>query len=164
MSLLVSNTGPLIALSAIDALYLLPRLYERVVIPYEVREELSAAPHGIMRFPFAETVEWLEVEKVATPIDPLLITVLDWGEAAVIQLARDLHADIVLIDERKGRKVARSVYHLTVIGTVRVLLDAKNNGLISSVGSALRDIRRNGYWIHDTIVQRAMLEAGEYGS
>ena len=133
MSFLVSNTGPLIALGAIDALYLLPQLYERVVIPDEVREELNAAPYGIMRFPFAETADWLEVQKVATPVDPLLITVLDWGEAAVIQLARELHADI---DERKGRKVASSVYHLRVIGTVRVLLDAKSNGLISSVGTA----------------------------
>ena len=136
MSFLVSNTGPLIALGAIDALYLLPQLYERVVIPDEVREELNAAPYGIMRFPFAETADWLEVQKVATPVDPLLITVLDWGEAAVIQLARELHADMVLIDERKGRKVASSVYHLRVIGTVRVLLDAKSNGLISSVGTA----------------------------
>ena len=68
MSLLVSNTGPLIALSAIDALDLLPRLYERVVIPEEVRKELSTAPHGIMRFPFAETTGWLEVYQVSTPI------------------------------------------------------------------------------------------------
>lgn len=161
MSLLVSNTGPLIALSAIDALDLLPRLYERVVIPEEVRKELSAAPHGIMRFPFAETTGWLEVYQVSTPIDPLLSTVLDVGEAAVIQVARHLLADAVLIDERKGRKVARSVYHLNVIGTVRILVDAKRKGLLSCVGSALEEIRRNGYWIHDTIVQRALQEAGD---
>jgi predicted nucleic acid-binding protein len=161
MRLLVSNTGPLIALSAIDALDLLPRLYERVVIPEEVRKELDAAPHGIMRFPFAETKDWLEVQHVSTPVDPLLTTVLDAGEAAVIQLARQVRTDAVLIDERKGRKVARSVYHLKVIGTVRVLVDAKNKGLLSSVGSVLEEIRRNGYWIHDAIVQRALQEAGE---
>ena len=137
MTLLVSNIGPLIALSAIDALDLLPRLYGRVVIPEEVRKELSAAPHGIMRFPFSETTEWLEVQKLSAPVDPLLATVLDTGEAAVIQLAIHLPAEAVLIDERKGRKVARSVYQLKVIGTVRVLVDAKQKGLLSSVGSAL---------------------------
>jgi predicted nucleic acid-binding protein len=161
MSLLVSNTGPLIALSAIDALDLLPRLYERVVIPEEVRKELNAAPHGIMRFPFAETTGWLAVQQVSVTVDPLLSTVLDVGEAAVIQLARHLRADAVLIDERKVRKVARSVYQLNVIGTVRVLVDAKRKGLLSSVGSALEEIRRNGYWIHDAIVQRALQKAGE---
>ena len=99
MSLLVSDTGPLIALSAIDSLHLLPLLYERVVIPHEVRKELNAAPQGIMRFPFAETATWLEVQQVSTPIDPLLTTVLDAGEAAVIQLARQMRANAVLIDE-----------------------------------------------------------------
>lgn len=161
MSLLVSNTGPLIALNAIDALELLPQLYGRVVIPEEVRKELNAAPHGVMRFPFAETMSWLEVQQSLIPIDPLLTTILDTGEAAVIHLARTLRADAVLIDERKGRKVARSVYNLPVIGTVRVLVDAKQKGLLSNVGSALSEIRRNGYWIHDAIVQRALQEAGE---
>ena len=86
---------------------------------------------------------------------------LDTGEAAVIHLARTIRSDAVLIDERKGRKVARSVYNLPVIGTVRVLVDAKRKGLLSAVGPALLEIRGNGYWIHDVIVQRALQEAGE---
>jgi len=137
LSIVVSNTGPLIALCALDELELLPRLYGQIIIPDEVRLELNAAPPGAMRFPFAETATWLMVKNLSTSIDPLLSAVLDVGEAAVIQMARNVQADSVLIDERKGRKVARTVYNLKVMGTVRVLVDSKKKGLLASVGSAL---------------------------
>jgi len=161
LSIVVSNTGPLIALCALDELELLPRLYGQIVIPDEVRLELTAAPPSSMRFPFAETSTWLMVKNLSTSVDPLLSVVLDVGEAAVIQMARNIQADVVLIDERKGRKVARTVYNLRVMGTMRVLVDAKKKGLLASVGSALTKIRQNGYWIHDDIVERALREAGE---
>jgi predicted nucleic acid-binding protein len=69
--------------------------------------------------------------------------------------------DYVLIDERKARKIARSVYGLNVIGTARLLVEAKKNGLIDSVGDMIDKLRDGGYWIGDSIVQRMLKEAGE---
>ena len=83
------------------------------------------------------------------------------GEAAVIQLAQALAVDQVLIDERKGRKVARDIYGLRTLGTVRVLLEAKQSGLIESILQPLESMREHGYCIHEDIVQAALRQAGE---
>ncbi len=67
----------------------------------------------------------------------------------------------LLIDERKARKIARLVYGLDVIGTVRVLIDARQAGLIPSVRKLIEEMRTNGYWLHDRIVEYALKAADE---
>ncbi|MBI5187088.1 MAG: DUF3368 domain-containing protein [Nitrospinae bacterium] len=155
---LVSNTGPLIALSMIGRLNLLPELFSHVIIPSEVYAELIASSFEARRM---AKPAWLEVKMAQPPADPLLLSILDKGEAAVIQLARQISADTVLIDERKGRKVARNVYNLAVIGTARVLVDAKKMGMIHSVRELFGELKQNGYWIHANIVEASAHEAGE---
>jgi len=98
---------------------------------------------------------------LSTRTDPLLMTSLDPGEAAVILLARELNADFALIDERKARKIARTVYGLKVIGSAGILVEAKRQGLIDNVGSALQIMRDNGYRISDSIIDTALRKAGE---
>jgi predicted nucleic acid-binding protein len=104
--------------------------------------------------------DWITVEP-AVPLDPLLGNVLDQGEAFVIALARSLNADVVLIDERKARKIARNIYGLQVIGSARILVEAKRHGVLDNVAVALQAMREQGYWIHDAIVQYTLREAGE---
>jgi len=96
-----------------------------------------------------------------TSLDPLLSTVLDKGEAAVITLAQASSADIVLIDESKARKIARTIYGLRVIGSARVLVEAKRHGMLDNVAAALQAMREYGYWIDDAIARYALREAGE---
>ncbi|MEA1051582.1 DUF3368 domain-containing protein [Lamprobacter modestohalophilus] len=67
----------------------------------------------------------------------------------------------VLMDEHKGRKVARQVYGLRTLGTVRVLLEAKERGSIDAIGAPLALMREQGYRIHDDIVRAALVQAGE---
>ena len=105
--------------------------------------------------------KWIKVMTLSNPIDPLLRTSLDDGEAAVIGLARELNANLVLIDERKARKIARTIYGLHVIGSARVLVEAKRHGLLDNVGVALQAMRDGGYWIGDSIVDAALKQAGE---
>lgn len=136
---LVSNTGPIIGLSLIGQIAVLQKLYSLVLIPADVRSELMASPHKSRRFPIPS---WITSKKARGAPDPLLATVLDTGEAAVIHLARQAGADEVLIDERKGRKVARVVYGLNVIGTAGILVRAKQAGLIENVGGLLWDMKR----------------------
>jgi predicted nucleic acid-binding protein len=98
---------------------------------------------------------------LSNPVDPLLRTALDVGEAAVIELARELSVNFVLVDERKARKIARTIYGLHVIGSARVLVEAKRHGLLDNVGTALQAMRNGGYWIGDSIVDAALKQAGE---
>jgi predicted nucleic acid-binding protein len=154
------NTGPLIALASIDRLDILRTLFTSVHIPQAVYDEMVQGGETHAGLDAYCQADWIAVES-AVPLDPLLVNVLDQGEAAVIALARSLGADTVLIDERKARKIARNIYGLQVIGSARVLVEAKRHGVLDSVAMALQAMREQGYWIHEAIVQYALREAGE---
>jgi len=66
-----------------------------------------------------------------------------------------------LIDEKKARKIARIIFGLKVIGSARVLVEAKRQGLIQNVGNLLEELRKKGYWLHDDIIDLAKRHAGE---
>ena len=95
------------------------------------------------------------------PSDALLESLLDVGEAAVISLAREQQSVVVLIDERKARKVARDVYGLQPIGRARILVEAKKRKLLPDIAPLFQKLRQEGYWIHAAIVETALREAGE---
>ncbi len=158
---LVSNTGPLIALAVIDSLDLLRSIFDTVFVPEEVQQEMlkgGASGAGLTAY---RQASWIHVHPLGSALDPLLRSVLDGGEAAVIQSARELGSDYVLIDERKARKVARKIYGMRVIGTARILVESKQRGFVDNVGDALNRMRAAGYWIHDDIVSHALTLANE---
>lgn len=94
-------------------------------------------------------------------IDPLLLSSLDFGEASVLNLAIRKESAFLLIDERKARQIARTVYGLDVIGTIRILIDAKKMGFITNISELIEQMRANGYWIHGSIIEYALQVAGE---
>ena len=150
MDTVVCDSGPLIALCLLNRLSLLQFFYQRIVIPEMVQREILQG--GVARPGMAElaVTDWIEVLPAAP--DPVLIAMLDPGEAAVLTLARSLGISHVLMDERKGRKVARSILGLTVSGTARLLVDAKRAGLIVSARQELETLRVAGYWLGDNIL------------
>lgn len=156
--MIVSNTGPIIGLALIGQLGLLQSLFSTVLIPAEVRGELFASPDKARRFIIPS---WIATKEIGSIQDPLLSVVLDGGEAAVIHLARHVGADEVLIDERKGRKVAHAVYGLKVVGTAGILIRAKQAGLVDNVGDLLKEMKRMGYWMHENIIKAAVKSANE---
>jgi predicted nucleic acid-binding protein len=79
----------------------------------------------------------------------------------VIGLAREMNVNIVIVDERKARKIARNIYGLHVAGSARVLVEAKRQGLVNNVETALQSMRDGGYWISDSIIDIALRQAGE---
>jgi predicted nucleic acid-binding protein len=152
---LISNTGPIIALAGVNSLDLLRDLYSQILVPKAVDNEIKSCGHSCIGLQEYMAAQWIEVRDQVTP-DPLLMTELDFGEAAVLSLALQEKHSRVLIDERKARKIARMVYGLDVVGTVRVLIDSKHAGLISNVQKLIEKMRTNGYWIHDSIVEYAL--------
>jgi predicted nucleic acid-binding protein len=134
--IVVSDTSPLNYLVLIDLQHILPELFERILIPSAVRDELQSAgaPEAIARF-MAAAPAWLEIRQVSD-IDPKLQH-LDRGEREAITLAASLPAASVLIDERKGRLVARE-RGLAVSGTLGVLDLAARSGLVNFSDALLR--------------------------
>jgi predicted nucleic acid-binding protein len=123
--IVVSDTSPITALITIQQIDLLRQLYNEVKIPSAVAEELLAYHTKIPSF-----IQAVPVTKI--PLLAELNRQLDRGEAEAIVLAKELHADLLLIDEAMGREAARQE-HLPVIGLMGVLLIAKKKGLVRSL-------------------------------
>ncbi len=98
---------------------------------------------------------------MSKPPDQLLRAELGAGEAEVLSLAMELAADKVLIDERKGRRIAKNIYGLSIVGTGKILLSAKQNDIVQSVSPLLERMKANGYYLSDRLISRIVQEAGE---
>jgi len=153
------NAGPFIALAGIAQLGLLRDLIGEVLVADDVKSEVEAG--GKSGAGLFQSAPWLRVTNLSRKIDPLLTSLLDIGEAATISLALQEPAALVLMDEVKGRRVARNVYGLAVIGTGRVLVEARRAALISEVRPLIEQMRAGGYWLADTIVAEILRQAGE---
>lgn len=160
----VSNTSPISNLAIIRRLSFLRQRYGRVTVPPEVARELRALSHGAAR----ETIEaafhegWLVVESVPAPssLGELRAT-LDAGEAEAIALAAATTADVLLIDERRGRIAARD-RHLKVAGVLGELLHAKFSGQLPWVREEMRKLRSEArFFIRADIENFILSQAGE---
>jgi predicted nucleic acid-binding protein len=163
--IVVADAGPLIALSRIDRLALLNALYGPVVVPAAVFSEMrvdSDRP-GAPTLSAAFAQGAIESRPLGTGSEDALARmsrVLDPGEASAILLAEQLQARFLLIDERRGRQIARA-RGITVVGVSGVLIVAKQSGLLESVGVALAELSRHRYRLSDALVQEVLRLAGE---
>lgn len=156
----VANAGPLVALSLLGRLDLLPSIFREVWIPETVQKEVIA---GLGR-PGANELqgsEWSARVRAAPTPDPLLVAELDPGEAAVISLARQLSPCVAIIDERRGRRIAMSIYALPVKGTVGLLIEARRQNLIGELRPMLLALKAAGYFIANAVVEAACKSVGE---
>lgn len=105
---------------------------------------------------------WLELLPVSNPVRVLqLKEMLDEGEAAAIALAGELAADRLLIDERKGRRIAKAE-GLEVIGLIGVVLLARRKGLIPSARQIMvRLTTEANVWLSPALVEAALASVNE---
>jgi len=157
----VINAGPLVALSLLDQLDLLPALFSQCWVPQTVFDEVAVAGIGKPGSKSLQSAEWRGRVRMSPTPDPLLVMELDVGEADVISLARQLSPCLAIIDERRGRRIAQQVYGLSVKGTAGILVEAQRRGLISGVRPRLLQLRTAGYFISDSVIAAACKAAGE---
>jgi predicted nucleic acid-binding protein len=139
--MVISNTGPLVALETIGLIELLPELFGRISVSAAVRLEIEAGLERPGADLFAQQTDWLHVMPDAPMPDAWLASALDVGEAATIALALQQRGKLVIMDDRKGRRVAEQIYGLSILGTVGILVRAKNAGLISPRRDAMSGAR-----------------------
>jgi predicted nucleic acid-binding protein len=125
--LVISDAFPINVLVRIKLIHVLPELYGRVLIPADVAHELgdTRAPNEIREF-LASSPQWLEIRAPSTLLD---LPSIGLGERAAISLACEIKADLLLIDDRRGRRAARGL-NLRVVGTLGVLELAAGRGLV----------------------------------
>jgi len=159
--IIVSDTSVLNAFYKIQQVALLPALYGRVVIPVKVHEELLA-DEALARWLQSSHPGWLEISAIRdTEKAQSLLDDMDVGEAEALVLALELEADTVLMDDHEGRKVARR-WGISVVGTLGILLRAKDEGLISKVRPLLRDlIDKANFWVSESLQTEVLRRAKE---
>jgi uncharacterized protein len=156
----VCNTGPLVALVKIRHIKLLPMLFSEVLVPSEVVSELSSASRFLEAQEVLRTPGIVPLSLQNAP-ERMLSLELEAGEAAVIALALEQGIDHVIIDEKKARRIAGLAYHLKVLGTGGLLLRAKKAKLVQGVRPLLQEMRRNGYFLSERLVEALCRQAGE---
>ncbi len=141
----------LVQLEAVD---LLPALFGRVLVPRAVIDELTHKnSRPVLRAWSVAPPAWLEVVDHIDS-DPLLADLLGAGERDAISLASQMHADLVLIDEAAGRRVAMA-RNLAVAGTVAVLLRGSLRHSIDFAAS-LKRLRARGFRMTDKLEADAL--------
>jgi len=157
----VSNTSPLLNLAIIGQLSLLNEQFGTILIPQAVREELRIENDLLGSRVIQEAIEvgWIQIEEVKDrPFVKILQRELDKGEAETIALALESGAEWTLLDEREGRRVAKSL-GLRITGVLGILLRARREGKLASLEKVLQELHEKaGFHVRAELLAEILKE------
>ncbi|MCL0041119.1 DUF3368 domain-containing protein [Thermodesulfovibrionales bacterium] len=160
----VSNTSPLLNLAIIDRLPLLREQFGKIWIPLAVLDELRIEENlpGSQAVRKAIEAGWLRVKELKDQrMLQALTRDLDRGEAEAIMLALEVDAEQILLDEREGRRVAKSL-GLKVTGVLGILLRAQREGKLPSLQEVMDELQEKaGFRIGVELATDILRESGE---
>jgi len=156
--MLVADASALIAPAACNSLHLLDALFGHVIVPEAVYSEvaLPQKPHADQLRQYLQG----KVRAVDMQNFVYLDAYADAGETAAMLLYKEISADYLLIDDKRGRKVAQ-INQIKTIGSMGVLLQAKRTGLVTAVTPLLQQIVDNKIYIASGLIQTVQDLAGE---
>lgn len=155
--LVVADSSPLVYFSRVGVLHVLAALFDDVVVPRAVWHEAVERRPSAPGIDVLRQASWIRV--VDDPSPPRDLG-LDPGETAAILVAESRHADLLLIDERVGRKVAQE-RGLTVRGTLGVLVQARQADVLPALKPVLDALVAEGFRIAPALVREALAHVGE---
>lgn len=158
----ISNTSPITNLAGIGQLDFLRQLYGTVTIPQAVYKEMVGLSRTVPGTLEVQTLRWITAQPV-TDLNQIetLRAILDQGEAEAIVLAMELNAELLIIDERPGRAIARQ-YSLNITGVLGVLLEAKRQGVIFAVKPLMDQlINQVEFWVDRQLYKTVLQAANE---
>jgi predicted nucleic acid-binding protein len=160
--IIVSNTSPLTNLATIGEFELLKLLFDEIHIPEAVWDELHAGGRDWPGRLEVASADWIHRHIITNRLSAsALQRDIDQGEAEAIVLATEIHADMILLDEKQGRHAAVR-WGLKPLGVIGIILEAKKRGLLEKVRPRMDLLRENaGFWIHEGLFQYALNLAGE---
>jgi len=149
--IIIADTSCLIVLDKVGLLDLLNKIFGVVVITHQVFEEYGKI-----------LPSWVKIEEpnTANPIQKILETTLDKGEASSIALAMGYENPLLIMDELKGRKLAKSL-GLHVTGTLGVLIIAKSMNLIPAIKPILERIKSTNFRISPELEELILVKCKE---
>ncbi|PIP76461.1 MAG: DUF3368 domain-containing protein [Ignavibacteria bacterium CG22_combo_CG10-13_8_21_14_all_37_15] len=155
----IINSSPLISLAILDRLHLLNDLFEKVFIAKSVFNEVT----GIEK-PFSERLKFFATDLIIKAENRIAVNILskeiDLGEAETIIIALEKKLPCIILDDYKARKYAQ-LNGLKVIGTIGVLIKAKQIGKITNVKNELDVLIKNKIRISESLYNKALVLSNE---
>ena len=150
--MIVSNTTPLINFYSIQRLDILEKLFQRIIIPEAVANEIREKEKRFKGVSEILNSNFIEVQEIKnyTFANNLKVDVDD-GEAEAIVLSKELKIKLILLDELSARSLCK--YHeLDALGSIGCLVLAKDKEIISSIKPFLDGFKEKGnFWINDSL-------------
>ncbi len=155
--IVIADTSVLLNLCRIGEIQLLQSLYQNVVAPVSVRDEFERAVGVYGKFSGMVFPDFIHTATPATALKQWAPWAsLDRGESDAISLAIEMKADLLLVDERKGRLVAARL-NVTFSGLVGVLVQARRRGLLEDLSLTLGRLRAEaGFYLSERHVAEAL--------
>lgn len=160
--IVVADTSVLVNLCRVGRGGLFKSLFREVIVPPEVAAEFFRLTAAIPRFAGLKLPEGIREQspKILSPV-VRATPGLDEGEAAALSLAVEIHADAVLLDERRGCEAAIQL-GLHAIGVLGVLLRAKSAGLLPEIKPVMDALQHDAnFWISESLREHVLQLAGE---
>lgn len=161
--IVISDTTPLISLIKIESLDILEKMYKEIIIPKAVYDELIINIDYQSEIDIIRKCTFLQIKIVEENLSVSLLQKqlkLDLGESEAIVLANNIDADLIIIDERKARRIAKDI-GLNVTGTLGILVDAKQRGLVKELKPLLDKLIKNEIRISKILYQDILELANE---
>jgi predicted nucleic acid-binding protein len=149
----VLNASPVIVLARAGYLELVPKLISSSVIPRAVATEIKAGRAEDPAFKFLASPSWLSVVDLNPALSPLAIWRLGQGESEVLEYARRNPGTVAVLDDKAARRSATAL-GIQVVGTLGILLAAKQGGLVESLQVAVDRVRNCGLFVDDAVASR----------
>jgi hypothetical protein len=156
----ITNTSPLLYLYRVEAIQWLPKLFDEVWTPEAVKHELLEGRSKGYDVPSSDDYPWLRIVDPKSMPSEWLALDLGAGEIAAMALALENRNHVILLDDGLARRTAQ-VAGLQVWGTLKVLLEAKSQGLVERIAPYVANLGEAGMWVSAEVKQRILVLAGE---
>lgn len=159
MRKVIVNSTPLITLSKLRHLNLLRELYEEIIIPVAVKEEVTVKD-DLASQDVLDNLDWIKVVDCPVADRNIFSSKLHAGEIEVLILAQNLQADLIIVDDKPARKAA-TFLGFEITGTVGVLVKAKKRELIKTVKPFIESMKEIEIRLSDDVIEMALRQANE---
>lgn len=155
MMIVISDATPIISLIKIRSLDILEKMYNKIIIPKAVHDELIINIDYQSEIDTIKKCTFFEIRIVEGDLSLSILQnqlKLDLGESEAIVLANNINADLIIIDEKKARRIAKDI-GLNVTGTLGILIKAKRQGLVEKLKPLLDELIKNEIRISKKLYQ-----------
>ena len=156
--IVISDTTPIISLMKTNRLHLLKEMISIVYIPNALYKELIENKNYSKEAELIKDCDFIKVIKIENEKSASILmnfTGLDAGESEAIILADEQQSDVLLMDEHKGRQVAKKM-GIVITGTIGILAQAFDEKILSKedIKECIELLKKNNIRISEKLYQK----------